>query len=99
MESHFELKWARRPANELRRLIGEEHMGNETERQTDDTDAKYERIKQQDVNDAERRSRHLAERKVQQGKHDHQDRDSQGDHFTPPHQSQPLSSARNGLAL
>jgi hypothetical protein len=26
--AHFELKWARRPANEFRRLIGEEDMGN-----------------------------------------------------------------------
>jgi hypothetical protein len=83
MEAHFELKWARRPANELRRLIGEKHMGDEAERQTNDADTQHQGIEQQDVNDAERRSRHLAERKVQQGKHDHQDRDSQGDHFTP----------------
>ena len=49
MESHFELKWARRPANELRRLIGEEHMGDEAERQTDDADTQHQGIEQQDV--------------------------------------------------
>src|SRR5262245_65008934 len=64
MESHFELKWARRPANELRRLIGKEDMGNETHRQADDADTQYKRVEQEDVDDTLRGSRNIAERHV-----------------------------------
>ena len=35
-----------------RRLVGEEAMGNEADRQADDADAEHQRVEQQDVNDA-----------------------------------------------
>jgi hypothetical protein len=81
MHTNLELeRAASRPADGLRRPIGEEDVGNEAERQTDDANATDESVEQQDVDDAARRPRHFAERKVQQGQHDHQNRDNQSDH-------------------
>jgi hypothetical protein len=52
MQADLELKRAsRRPADGTGGLIGEESMGNEPQRQTDDADAKGERVEQQDVDD------------------------------------------------
>jgi hypothetical protein len=72
MHANLELERAsRRPADGLRRLVGEEDMGNEAKRQAYDANAKDQRVEQQDVNDAEWRSRHFAKREVHQGEHDH----------------------------
>jgi hypothetical protein len=81
MQPDFELERApRRPADRCRRLVGEEDLGNETHRQADHADAEHQGVEQQDMNDALRRPRHLAERQVQQRQNDHQNCDEQGDH-------------------
>jgi hypothetical protein len=41
----------------LRCVVGKEDMGNEAERQANDAGAEDERVKKQDVNDAEGRPR------------------------------------------
>jgi hypothetical protein len=84
MQPNLELERAsRRPADRFRRLVGEEHMGNEAHRQADDADAEHQGVEQEDVDDALLRSRHLAERQVQQRQNDHQNGDEQGDHCSP----------------
>jgi hypothetical protein len=59
-------------------------MRDETHRQADDADTQHQRVEQEDVDDALRRSRHLAERQVQQRQNNHENCDEQGDHCFPP---------------
>jgi hypothetical protein len=77
-------------------------MRDEPHEEADDADAEHQSVEEQETNNAAARPRERAEPKVDQGKHDAQKRDDDGDHSRTPSakmRSHSLAKESCGLSI